>query len=231
MQVTDQMTQQFGALIITTWTDREGISIQVYAGPTRQSALSATYPHAQRDAAKAWYRTIRDAALAHTPIWKIEAQASCLIDAAQAAGGADAELAADINAVLDQAAADMRAEHEAEQAAVADIMADTKRTGGWTGARTAAKNTHLYPRRIRPSRTNRHAKPPTPAQADRIRQHRNGVVTCADGQPWTLLDGIVQRGLADPASISYRPGTRQIASVRLNARGYAYASRSEQVAA
>ncbi|GGN39057.1 hypothetical protein FHR83_006806 [Actinoplanes campanulatus] len=217
MQVTDQTGQQFGALIITTWTDHQGISIQVFAGPTRQSALSATYPHAQRAEAIAWYRTIRDAALARTPIWQIEAQVACLIAAAQAAGGADAELAADINAVLDQATATMRAELAADQAAVADIMADSKRTGGWTGARTNAKNAALHPeRRIRPTRTNVHVKPLTPAMLDLICHHRNGVVTTRPGQSWTVLRGIYERVGGTP---TYRPGTRIIASLRLNERG------------
>jgi hypothetical protein len=220
MQVTDQTTSQFGALTITTWTDHQGISIQVYAGPTRQSALSATYPHGQRAGAISWYRTIRDAALAHTPIWKIEAQVSCLIDAAQAAGGVDAELADAILATLDERHAQDAAKLNAEQAAVADIV-NGRRT--WTAFRQAT-------RPVRPTRSRVHTQPPTPAQLDRMRRHRNGIVTVGDGQSWRLLDGIVQRGCGTVHA--YHPGTQKIRSVRLNRRGWnAINEQPEQVAA
>jgi hypothetical protein len=222
MQVTDQTTSQFGALTITTWTDHQGISIQVYAGPTRQSALSATYPHGQRAGAISWYRTIRDAALARTPIWQIEAQVSCLIDAAQAAGGADAELADAILATLDERRVQDAAKLDAEQAAVADIVNGPR--DGWHRARTEA-------RRIRPTRGRVHTLPPTPAQLDRMRAHHNGIVTVDQGQPWKLLDGIVQRGHADPTSIVYWPGTQKIRSVRLNARGWNAIGQQNGVAA
>ena len=210
MTVTATITRDFGALTITTWTDHDGISIQVFSGPTRLAALSATFLHTEREAAITWYRTIRDAALARTPIWLIEAQVSALIDAAQAVAGADAELAADINATLDAAQAELTAAHEQEQAAVADILADLPTTGGWNALR------QQY-RPVRPTKTNTHVQPLTAAMLARMRRHHNGIVTCAPGQPWTLLDGIVQRG---HGTVHTRYG-RKVTAVRLNQRGWA----------
>jgi hypothetical protein len=227
MQVTDQISQQFGALVITTWTDQQGISIQVYAGPTRQSALSATYPYAQRAGAIAWYRTIRDAALASTPVWQIEAQVACLIDAAQAAGGADAELADAILATLGVRHAEDAAKLAAEQVRVADIVNGPR--NGWMSARTAAKNNLLrLERRIRPTRTNVHTKPITGPMLDLIRHHRSGVVTTRPGQSWTVLRGIYERIGGTP---TYRPGTHIMTALRLNERGIAIAQTSEEIAA
>jgi hypothetical protein len=52
-------------------------------------------------------------------------------------------------------------------------------------------------RLVHPTRSNVHLKPPTPAELDRIRQHHNGIVTTAPGQPWTLLRAIVRRQLVE----------------------------------
>lgn len=213
MQPTDQVEQTFGNIKVITWTDEEGISINVFTGGTRNSGLSAVYPHDDRQGAIAWYRTIRDAALTGTPTWQIEAQMSALIDAAQAVG-ADKELIAAVNATMDQAAAQRDASVLVQD--VRDIVGDGQ---GWTALRQQARRDF--------SKGRVHRQPPTPAQFDRMRQHRNGIVTRADGQPWVLLRAIVRRGYGDIDEVH---GRHIIASVRLNARGLAYAEQ-ERVAA
>ncbi|WP_045740784.1 hypothetical protein [Actinoplanes rectilineatus] len=153
-------------------------------------------------------------------LWLIEQRAGAFTSAAAIVDQAEKQLAADINATMDTIPAEWAAQTAAEQAAIA---AD-RPTETWNSYRQSL-------RPARPTRTNVHRKPPTPAMLDRMRQHRGGVVTCGDGQSWLLLDGIVQRGCADRNSIVYRPGTRIIASVQLNGRGWNAIGHSTAVAA
>jgi hypothetical protein len=136
LNTTAPVTKDFGPtpertiLSITTWTDHDGISLNVFTAGRRNSALSATFLHADRAAAIAWYTTIRDAAKAGQPVWLIEAGVSALIDAAQTVGGADADLADRINATMDDA--------QPKPVDVSDILDDAAKTGGWAGYRQSA---------------------------------------------------------------------------------------------
>jgi hypothetical protein len=230
MQHLTPVTETFGNVTVQTWTDHEGISINVFTAGHRNSGLSATYLHDDREGAIAWYRTVRDAALDGQPVWLIEASVSALIDAAQATG-ADAELITAINATMD--AADSRKVESARlNADVQTITADADpnwRSNLRREVVQAAKQTNQPKegRLVHPTRSNVHLKPPTPAELDRIRQHHNGIVTTAPGQPWTLLRAIVRRGLAVEHEVH---GRYVIASIRLNARGMALAGQG-QVAA
>src|SRR5436190_22276332 len=123
---TAPVTEIFGNLTVITWTDHEGISINVFTAGTRNSALSATYVHEDREQAIAWYRHLRDAAIAGTPVWLIEAQVSALIDSAQAVG-ADADLAAAINKTMDKA--------QPKPVDVSDIVNDIPVGGSWNALR------------------------------------------------------------------------------------------------
>lgn len=206
MTTTTSVSEQFGRLTVITWKDAEGISINVFTAGTRNSGLSATYPHDDRDGAKTWYHTIRDAALAGTPVWLIEAQVSALIDAVNATL-ADQELIDDINNTLDQAPT-------VQPVDVTDISGR-----GWHQMRQQA--------RVTATRTQVHRKPLTAAEIHLIRSHRDGVVTTRPGQSWLMLRAIVRRGFADIHEVH---GRHIIASVRLNARGMALVE-AEQVAA
>jgi hypothetical protein len=205
MQISQPTTKDFGptpertVLTITTWTDTDGISINVFTAGRRNSALSATFLHTERAEAEAWYRHIRDAARAGQPVWLIEAGITALIDAAQATGGADADLAASINATMDAA--------ERTPVDVSDIL-DTP-AESWATFRQNTRRDF--------SRTRVSSQPPTAAQLDRIRQHQGGIVTLARGQAWTLLQGIVDRGLG----VAHEQTGQRITSVRLNRRGLA----------
>jgi hypothetical protein len=224
------VTEQFGNVTIQTWTDHEGISINVFTAGHRNSGLSATYRHAEREAAIAWYRTIRDSALDGQPVWLIEAQVSALIDAAQAIGP-DAQLVAAINATLD--AGDTARQVESDrlnddvQAITAAADPNWRRTLR-TQVVQAAKQTNYKENPVHPTRSQVHLKPPTAAELDRIRQHRNGVVTCAPGQPWTLLRAIVRRQLAEPHEVY---GRHVLKSIRLNRRGLELAAQTTEAAA
>lgn len=71
-----------------------------------------------------------------------------------------------------------------------------------------------------PTRTRVHTKPLTPAELDLIRSHTGGVVRCKPGQSWLMLRAIHRR---IGGHITYRPGTRIISSLTLNAAGLALA--------
>jgi hypothetical protein len=214
MQINQLATQDFGPtpertiLTITTWTDTDGISINVFTAGRRNSALSATFLHTDRTQAEAWFTHIRAAARAGQPVWQIEAGISALIDAAQATGGADADLAASINATLDAA--------ERKPVDVSDIL-DTP-AESWDAFRRNTRRDF--------SRTRVSSQPPTPAQLDRIRQHHDGIVTRASGQPWLLLQGIVDRRLG----VAHEQTGQRVTSVRLNSRGLALAEQKELAA-
>ena len=200
MQPTTQTTGIFGHVTIITWTDTDGISINVFTAGHRNSTLSAVYPHAEREAAKTWYRTIRDHGTAGTHVRLIEAAVADLITPAVD----DADLIAAINTTMDTT--------RPQVVDVSDIMATTPAGGAWNALRQNGR--HDF------SRTRVGTQDPTPAQLDRMRQHVDGVVTRAPGQSWLLLRGIVDRGLADPNGTT---GRRILTSVRLNTRGRALA--------
>ncbi|MEU4558412.1 hypothetical protein AB0F72_08480 [Actinoplanes sp. NPDC023936] len=221
-QPTDERTEHFGHLTVTTWTDHDGISIQVFAGPHRQATLSATFVHELREQAITWYRHIRDAALAYKPIWLIEAEVSALIDAAQAVG-ADAELAASLAADHDTRQAEIRAHHRQEQAAAARIMAGPD---DYRAARRAARN-RIDPAVFQPTKSNVHCKPLTPAMRNLAARHRDGIVRLPAGVDWRLLRGIVRRG----HGAVHEADRYRITAVRLNGRGLAVAEKQGQVAA
>jgi hypothetical protein len=203
------VSEQFGQLTVQTWTDHEGISINVFTAGHRNSGLSATYLHDDREAAVVWYRTVRDAALDGQPVWLIEASVSALIDAAQATG-ADAELIAAINATMD-AADSRKVESTRLNADVQAITADADpnwRSNLRREVVQAAKQTNT-PADF--TRTRVHCKPPTRAMLDLIRQHRNGVVKPRPGQTWQVLKGLQARIGGERIN---RPGTRIIAELR-----------------
>ncbi len=233
----DTLTEGFGPtmanpiLHITTTLHVAGIAFHVSDGVQRVAELCRTFTN--REHAAGYYRHLRDAALAGKRIYQIVAEAQALVELmnVDAARSVD-EIAGALNAEVKTHHARVVAVHNQTVAAVAEVMAGAKQTGGWNGARKRAQQA-VTPigRKVRPTRTRVHCKPPTPAQYHRMRQHRDGVVTCGHGQPWTLLEGIVQRGHADEASITYWPGTLKIRSVRLNTRGLEYVGQNEPVAA
>lgn len=184
---------------------------------THHSILNRQLPIAE---ARGYLAFLKAEAAAGTQMWLLIERAGMWTSAAAVADQAEQDMIDGIAANLDHTEQRLN-----ETVDVSDILDGITRTGGWRGARKANQP------RIRPTRTNTHLKPPTPAQLDRMRQHHNGVVTCGYGQPWTLLDGIVQRGHADRASVMYWPGTRKIRSVRLNGRGWAAIGQTGQVAA
>lgn len=227
MQHLTPVTETFGNVTVQTWTDHEGISINVFTAGRRNSGLSATYLHDDREGAIAWYRTVRDAALDGQPVWLIEASVSALIDATQATG-ADAELIAAVNATMDAAVDSRKVESTRLNADVQAITADAD--PNWR-ANLRAQIAQAAKARNTPAdftRTRVHCKPPTTAELDRIRAHRNGIVTTAPGQPWTLLRAIVRRQLGEVHEVH---GRNVIASVRLNARGMALAEQNTEIAA
>jgi hypothetical protein len=203
MSITEPVTADFGLITITTWTDREGISINVAVGGRRNGALSATYLHEDRAAAAAWYRHIRDAGTAGTPIWQLEAEMSALIDAGRATD-ADRELIADINATMGATLADHRAEQAATAAHVAAVMAPT--------------------RKVRNTRTHVFRKPLSDPQAAAIRGHRGGIVHLGNGVTRPMLTALADKGYGD---LNHLPGAglRKLpVSLTLNARGLAAAT-------
>jgi hypothetical protein len=220
-------TKDFGpspdriTVTMKTVIDDQGIAITTTAGGSYNSLLSRTFTHDQTQAARVFYGHIRDCATAGKSTWQIEAEVAALIDMEQAV---DVEQIAEaINAEVDAHHAEVTATHNQAVAVVAEVMAGTAQTGGWYGARNTAQQT-ARPRTVHPTRTRVHCKPPTPAELDLIRAHRGGVVRTRPGQSWTVLRAIWRRGLGEPV---YRPGTRIIASLTLNARGYALAGQQE----
>jgi hypothetical protein len=217
------ITRPDGALVfvvlISLFTD--GVSLTF----TRHPILNRQFTNLAEG--REYLRFLKAEAAADTELWLIVERAGAWTTAAATVDDAERELIDGINAAIDG-----RTTQNTPPVEVADIMADAKLTGGWNGARTRAKNARLYPaRRIRPTATNVHTKPLTDVMADLVRSHVSGTVRTRPGQSWTLLRALVERGYADPASVVYRPGTRQIASVRLNARGRQATGQQSEVAA
>jgi hypothetical protein len=223
-----EMTAPDGRLLIVR-VDEHHDHTAVTVVSHMNTSLDRAMPHQEADAYLAF---LEQEWATGIQMWLLEEQAGILTTVSAALDRFETAMVAELNTVLDATDARLEAGAEAqrEKAGVADIMADTKQAGGWTGARTAAKNNTLG-RQIRPTKTNVHVKPPTPAQLDRMRRHHNGRVTAGDGQSWLLLDGIVQRGLADRNTVEYWPGTNKIRAVRLNQRGWTAIGQHEQVAA
>lgn len=173
---------------------------------------------------RAYLRFVMNEAAAGTPTWLIVDRAGRWSSAAAVADEAEQALIDGINQAMGERHAATNAAHE--QARQIRDEAQAANSGGWYATRKQAmRNT------IRPTATRIHTQPPTPAQLDRIRRHHNGRVTCAPGQPWTLLRGIVDRGLADRSNIDYKPGTRQIKAIHLNRRGWALLAQQNEVSA
>lgn len=216
------MTAPGGRHVLHLRVDRHHDHTAVTVIIPMDTSLDRAFPtQAETDAYLAF---LTDQVSSNTPLWQIEHNAGVLTSTSAALDHIDVDLIAAVNEVMDQAAADTIAQRQQEQAAVADIVDGPR--DGWRRMRA-----EIAVRQIRPTRTNVHTQMPTPAQLDRMRAHHNGVVTVDQGQPWTLLDAIVQRGHADPTSIVYWPGTQKIRSVRLNGRGWAaIGQQPEQVA-
>jgi hypothetical protein len=219
MQLNQITTKDFGpspdriTVTMKTVIDHQGIAITTTAGGSYNSLLSRTFTHDQVAAARVFYAHIRDCAIAGKGTWQIEAEIAALIEMEQAV---DVEAIAEaINAEVDARHAETIAVHNQTVAVVAEVMGDGQ---GWTRYRKAAQQTATPSRAVHPTRTRVHCKPATAAELDLIRNHLGGVVRARPGQSWTILRAIARRGLGEPV---YRPGTRIIASLTLNARGLA----------
>lgn len=207
-------------VLISLFTD--GVSMTFTNHPT----LDRTFGNLAEG--RAYLRYLKGEAAASTELWLIEDRAGDWTSGAAVADQAERALIDSVNATLNAAQADLNRETAVQQAAVADIMAGTGQTGGWYGARKAAQQAVTpISRAIHPTRTRVHCKPATAAELDLIRSHRNGVVTTRPGQSWTILRAIERRGYGQP---TYRPGTRIITSITLNARGHALAGQQEMAA-
>lgn len=154
------------------------------------------------DEARAYLADIKREAKSGTAVWAIEQLAGAWTSAAAIVDAAEQDMVTGINATLDAA--------QPKPIDVSDILADMPRAGSWNALKQANRRDY--------SRTRVSSKEPTAAELDRIRAHRDGIVTTAPGQPWTLLRAIVRRELGDIHEVH---GRHVIASVRLNARGMA----------
>lgn len=219
--------RQYGPLNIRIDRHHEGVTITTQVGAERNPILSRTFTNAQIIEGRKFQAYLRDNA--HLPVWQIEAGVSALLATAAVFDQAEQDLIDDINATLAAKRAQSEPVHGQARRNATEVAAQQAQTGGWYAARREAAARNAIP--FRPTATRIHTRPPTPAQYDRIRKHHNGRVTCADGQPWTLLRGIYERGFADEASIEYWPGTRKYKAVRLNRRGWALLGRNAEAAA
>lgn len=161
---------------------------------------------------RAYLRYLKAEAAANTPLWLIVERAGAWTSAMAVADHAEQQLIDDIRATVDGAIRDTAAERPAVS--------------------VQPTNWHRMRAEIATTRTRVHTQPPTDAELARMRAHHNGRVTCDQGQPWTLLRGIVRRRYADPDTVEYVPGTRKIRAVWLNQRGWAaIGQQPERVAA
>jgi hypothetical protein len=222
-------TKDFGpspdriTVTMKTVIDHQGIAITTTAGGSYNSLLSRTFTHDEIRSARVFYAHIRDCAIAGKGVWQIEAEIAALIDMGQAV---NVEAVAEaINAEVDAHHTETIAVHNQAVATVTEIVGDGQ---GWTRHRKAAQQAVAPLRTVHPTRTRVHCKPPTAAELDLIRNHQGSVVTTRPGQSWTILRAIARRGLGEPV---YRPGTRIIASLTLNARGLALTERIQGAAA
>jgi hypothetical protein len=187
--------RDFGPLNIRIDRHDEGVTITV----THHDILNRQFTNLTEG--RGYLALLRDHATAGTPMWLIEAAAGAWTSAA-VVDQADKELIASINATMDAM--------QPEPVDVSDIV---EGDGYQAERRKAREQAARFA-----TRSQVHLQPPTEAELDRIRQHRNGIVTTAPGQPWTLLRAIHRRGLGDIHEVH---GRHVIASVRLNARGLA----------
>jgi hypothetical protein len=206
----DTEYRDFGPLHIRIDRHEDGVAITVVT-PAR-TTLDRAFTNL--DEGRAYLTFLRDAALAGLPVWAIEQQAGVLTSAAAVIDDAEQALIDGINADWDR---------NTKQATAIDVS-DIVDGDEYQAARKAARaDAARYS-----TRTGAHLKPPSAAELDRMRQHHNGVVTCAPGQPWTLLRAIVRRGLAVEHEVH---GRHVLKAVRLNARGYQAIESSEEKAA
>jgi len=218
----DTVYRQWGALNIRIDMHHDGVTITADHHPSLNRAFT------NLDQGRAYLRFLYDEATAGKPVWLIEAGAGVLTST-MALGQDEADLVADINATLDGATA-IRTQVTAQlRAEVDNILADAD--PNWA-RKLRAEVVQAAKKRNEPrdySKTRVHRQEPTPAELDRIRQHRNGIVTTAPGQPWTLLKAIEARGYG--TGVRENPLRPKLAYVRLNGRGLAVATEQMENAA
>ena len=203
-------------LVVRVDMHHNGVSITVVE-PTR-TTLDRAFTDLEQG--RAYLTYLRDSAKAGQPAWLIEAGAGALTSTTAIVDDAEQALIDAINTDLDADVADRVAENN-------QLMADrdTILNGdSWYAERQAARRQAA----LRNTSTRAHLKPPTPTELARMRAHQDGIVTTAPGQPWTLLQAIVRRGLAVEHEVY---GRHVLKSVRLNQRGMAVADDRGEAAA
>jgi hypothetical protein len=199
MNITDAHGVLLFVVLVQLFTDHVSLVF------THHPVLNRAMP--TRDGADYLRMVIREAK-AGTPVWQIEDRAGHWTTAQAVADQAEQDMYDGINANLDQTQARLDdATVEARQIA-ADTKASIARTGGWNALR------HQY-RPVRPTRTNTHLNPLTPAMRNLAAQHRDGVVRLPAGCDWRVLAGIADRGHAE---VIEKRGYK-VTAVRLNGRG------------
>ncbi len=197
--------KDFGPLHVRIDRHDEGVTITV----ARHDILNRQFTNLAEG--RQYLALLRDLATAGKPMWLIESAAGAWTSAAAVVDDADQELIDSINTTMDNG--------QPQPVDVSDIVDDMPVGGSWAALRQQNRRDF--------TRTRVHTQPPTPAQLDRIRQHVDGVVTRAPGQPWVLLRGIVDRRLG----VAHEQTGQRITSVRLNHRGLALAQTREEIAA
>lgn len=217
------VTHQHGNLLITTSVDHTGlITLYVTDGVNRLDQLCKAFT--DRDAAAAWYRHIRDCAVAGKPVYAIEWELEALIAAGVAV---DVEQVAEqINTDADTRQATTEAAHDALVADRDDIMADAD--PNWRTKLRQQTAAQANRRTIRPTRTRVHLQPPTPAQKTAAAQHRDGVVYAADVSSWVVLRGLEERGYG--LGVRETPNRPKLAYLTLNTAGLTLADTMERAA-
>jgi hypothetical protein len=142
---------------------------------------------------RAYLRFLKAEAAAGTALWQIIERAGAWTTAATAVD----------QALIDSLNADLDAQPTPEPVEV--------RPANWNAFRQQA-------RPVRNTRTQAFRKPPTAAMLLLMRQHQGGIVTTDGRASWLTLRAIVDKGLAHIHEVH---GRHIIASVRLNAAGYA----------
>lgn len=200
-----------GSLVLTVQVDRhhEGVSITALHHP----ALDRTFTNDRLDEGRTYLQFLYDEARKGTQVFLIEAQAGALTSAAAVLDQAEQDMVDGVNANLGRMTAPQPSTVD-----VSDILANPGPS--FADLKRNARNDY--------SRTRVGSQPPTAPQLDRMRQHVGGVVTTAQGQSWTLLKGIVDRGLGMAHEVH---GSYVIRSVKLNRRGMAYVEQGLEVAA
>ncbi|MET0417291.1 MAG: hypothetical protein ABW022_14865 [Actinoplanes sp.] len=200
-EAADIIRGDYGQLTITyrrlvyTWT------VTVYCGGIlRVEELCATFDNAHA----AWTEARRIALAAHQgkTVRQIEAEKPSELALAEA------------KRIIDGVSANLDTVQKQVDTAIADTATKAQAATADPAESWAAYRQSLTPRVPTASRV--HTKPLTAAELDLIRNHRNGVVTTRPGQSWLMLRAIWRRIGGQP---TYRPGTRIIASLRLNRAG------------